>query len=48
MRAPSLLLSLGVAALLLACQTPQQQGSADDFPSNNPTATSTGLADHAG
>lgn len=46
MRAASLLLSLGVAALLLACQGPQRKGSIDDFPSNNPTTTSTDLADH--
>jgi hypothetical protein len=47
MRPASLLLSLGVAALLLACQGPARKGSADDFPSNNPTTTSTDLADRA-
>ena len=44
MRAPSLLISLGVAALLLGCQAPAPKGSINDLPSNNPTSTSTGLA----
>jgi len=40
------MISLGLAALLLGCQTqPQRNGSISDFPSNNPTTTSTGLAD---
>lgn len=47
MRAPSILVSLGVAALLLGCQSvpSSQPGTINDIPSNNPTATSTGLAD---
>ncbi|MDB5745314.1 MAG: hypothetical protein JWP72_162 [Massilia sp.] len=45
MRAPSLLISLGVAALLLGCQTPAQNGSIKDIAQSNPTTTSTGLAD---
>jgi hypothetical protein len=47
MRAPSLLISLGVATLLLACKTPAPNGSIKDIPQSNPTATSTGLADGA-
>lgn len=47
MRTPSLLISLGVAALLLGCQTPAQNGTITDLPQNNPTATSTGLADES-
>lgn len=45
MRTPSLLISLGVAALLAACQTPARNGSINELPQSNPTATSTGLAD---
>ncbi|MET0982743.1 MAG: hypothetical protein ABWY02_11625 [Telluria sp.] len=45
MRTPSLLISLGVAAMLAACQTPSSKGSINDLPQSNPTATSTGLAD---
>lgn len=45
MRTPSLLMALGVTALLAACQTPaQQSGNINDLPNNNPTATSTDLA----
>ena len=43
MRAPSLLISLGVAALLLGCQTPPQNGSINDLPQSNPTTTTTDL-----
>ena len=45
MRAPLLLVSLGVAALLAGCQATAPNGKADDLPSNDPTATSTELAD---
>ena len=45
MRAPSLLASLAIAALLAACQTPAPNGSIDDLPQSNPTSTSTGLVD---
>ena len=45
MRTPSLLISLGLAALLAACQTTPSNGSINELPQSNPTATSTGLAD---
>jgi hypothetical protein len=45
MRAPLLLVSLGVAALLAGCQATAPDGTTDDLPSNDPTATSTELAD---
>ena len=45
MRAPLLLVSLGVAALLAGCQTTAPTGSIDDLPSSDPTETSTALAD---
>ena len=44
MRAPSLLISLGVAALLLGCQTPARNDSINDLPQSNPTSTSKDLA----
>ena len=44
MRAPSFLISLGVAALLLGCQTPARNGSINELPQSNPTATSADLA----
>lgn len=44
MRAPSFLISLGVAALLLGCQSAPQNGSIKEIPQSNPTTTSTGLA----
>jgi ABC-type uncharacterized transport system auxiliary subunit len=44
MRAPSLLMSLSLAALLLGCQSAAQQGAISELPQSNPTSTSTGLA----
>jgi hypothetical protein len=45
MRAPLLLVSLGVAALLAGCQTTGAKGSIDDLPHSDPTEASTELAD---
>lgn len=47
MRMPALLIPLGLAALLAGCQTTAGQGPIDELPQNNPTSTSTGLADGA-
>ncbi|MFC5462893.1 hypothetical protein [Massilia niabensis] len=47
MRTPSFLISLGVAALLVGCQTPASTGSINELPQSNPTATSTDLVDRS-
>ena len=44
---PSFLIPLGLVALLAGCQAPAKQGNINELPQNNPTATSTGLADEA-
>ena len=43
MRTSRLLFSASLAAILLGCQTPPGSGTLGELPSNNPTATSTGL-----
>ena len=45
MRTSRLLLSAGLAALLLGCQTQPRTGAINELPSSNPTATSADLAD---
>lgn len=43
MRSPLLLISLGVAALLLGCQSAPRSGPISELPQDNPTTTTTCL-----
>ena len=43
MHTSRLLFAASLATILLGCQTPTGTGTIGELPSNNPTATSTGL-----